>query len=296
MIKLTRGALTMLLAQYRGILKNAWIKNFAVAAALATTVTSAYAEAQKVETWDAAVKTGEGAIALDGTTGVLNIQTSAEIKGAQQITITGGADHKIGGEAQAENIVIDSKDESSFANLTINGEASDAALTIANKTSDEAKTTGIWLNKVQVGVNGENTATLTVKTQPAWIKDGFKGDESNQADFTSIDTLEIGAKGAVTVAADGGKLGKLDVYEKLSIDKGGKLTNNGILWMGRDDETGNATEVKVDGTLTSTGGLYLDSNKLTVGEDGEVNVSGALGLDNTNEVNINKELTDKKIT
>ena len=38
MIKLTRGALTMLLAQYRGILKNAWIKNFAVAAALATTV------------------------------------------------------------------------------------------------------------------------------------------------------------------------------------------------------------------------------------------------------------------
>ena len=33
MIKLTRGALTMLLAQYRGILKNAWIKNFAVAAA-----------------------------------------------------------------------------------------------------------------------------------------------------------------------------------------------------------------------------------------------------------------------
>ena len=43
MIKLTRGALTMLLAQYRGILKNAWIKNFAVAAALATTVTSAYA-------------------------------------------------------------------------------------------------------------------------------------------------------------------------------------------------------------------------------------------------------------
>ena len=56
MIKLTRGALTMLLAQYRGILKNAWIKNFAVAAALATTVTSAYAEdAKDFATWDEGV-------------------------------------------------------------------------------------------------------------------------------------------------------------------------------------------------------------------------------------------------
>ena len=289
MIKLTRGALTMLLAQYRGILKNAWIKNFAVAAALATTVTSAYAV--DVTTWEDAVKTGDGAIALDGTTGVLNIQSSAEIKGAQQITITGGTEHKIGGADQADTIVIDSNDETSFANLTINGEASDAALTIANKTGEGAKTTGIWLNKVQVGGKGENNATLTVKTQPAFFKDGFKGDESNQADFTSIDTLDIGAKG--TVAVDGGKL---DVYEKLSIDKDGTLTNNKILWMGRDDETGNATEVKVDGTLISTGELYLDSNKLTVGEGGQVNVKGTLGLDNTNEVNINKELTDKKIT
>ena len=57
MIKLTRGALTMLLAQYRGILKNAWIKNFAVAAALATSVTSAYAEgpAKDFATWDEGV-------------------------------------------------------------------------------------------------------------------------------------------------------------------------------------------------------------------------------------------------
>lgn len=297
MIKLTRGALTMLLAQYRGILKNAWIKNFAVAAALATSVSSAYADGEPlVTTWEQATSKD---VVLNGTVqssadpeynGTLNLQSSAEIKGAQQITITGGTEHKIGDEDQAEDIVIDSKDESSFANLTINGKDSAATLTIANKTGEGAKTTGIWLNKVQVGVNGENTATLTVKTQPAWFKDGFKGDESNQADFTSIDTLDIGAKG--TVAVDGGKL---DVYEKLSIAKDGKLTNNRILWMGRDDETGNATEVKVDGTLTSTSELYLDSNKLTVGNGGKVEVAGILGLDNTNEVNINKELTDKKI-
>lgn len=292
MIKLTRGALTMLLAQYRGILKNAWIKNFAVAAALATTVTSAYAEdPTEVTTWDDAVKTGEGAVALNGTVGVLNLQKSGEIKGAQQITITGGDSHKIGGADQADNIVIDSKDEASYANLTINGKDSDATLTIANKTQDEAKTTGIWLNKVQVGVEGDNKATLTVKTQPAWFKGGFKGEESNQADFTDIDTLEIGGKG--TVAVDGGKL---DVNEKLTIAKDGTLTNNKILWMGRDDETGNATEVNVDGTLTSTDQLYLDSNKLTVGEGGQVKVAGTLGLDNTNEVNINKELAAKKIT
>ena len=291
MIKLTRGALTMLLAQYRGILKNAWIKNFAVAAALATTVTTAYADPAKVTTWENAVKTGEGAVALDGTAGVLDLQESGEIKGAQQLTITGGKEHKIGGDTQTDNIVIDSKDAASYANLTINGKDSDATLTIANKTGDEAKTTGIWLNKVQVGVEGDNKATLTVKTQPAWFKGGFKGEESNQADFTDIDTLEIGGKG--TVAVDGGKL---DVNEKLTIAKDGTLTNNKILWMGRDDEAGNATEVNVDGTLTSTDQLYLDSNKLTVGEGGQVKVAGTLGLDNTNEVNINKELAAKKIT
>ena len=289
MIKLTRGALTMLLAQYRGILKNAWIKNFAVAAALAATVTTAYADPAEVTTWDDAVK--EGAVALDGTAGVLNLQESGEIKGAQQITITGGDSHKIGGADQADNIVIKAEDEASYANLTINGKDSEAALIIANKTEGDAKTTGIWLNKVQVGVEGDNKATLTVKTQPAWFKGGFQGEESNQADFTDIDTLEIGGKGAVAV--DGGKL---DVNEKLTIAKDGTLTNNKILWMGRDDETGNATEVKVDGILTSTDQLYLDSNKLTVGDGGHVNVAGTLGLDNTNEVNINKELTDRKIT
>ena len=188
MIKLTRGALTMLLAQYRGILKNAWIKNFAVAAALATSVTSAYADPAKVvTTWDDAVK--EGAVALNGTAGVLNLQESGEIKGAQQLTITGGDSHKIGGDTQTDNIVIDSKDEASYANLTINGKDSVAALTIANKTEGDAKTTGIWLNKVQVGVEGDNKATLTVMTQPAWFKGGFQGEESNQADFTDIDTL-----------------------------------------------------------------------------------------------------------
>lgn len=299
MIKLTRGALTMLLAQYRGILKNAWIKNFAVAAALATSVTSAYAEGEpSVTSWERATSKD---VVLDGKshveaapayTGTLNLQSGVVIKGAQQITITGGTEHKIGGADQADNIVIKAEDEASYANLTINGkEDSEAALIIANKTEGEAKTTGIWLNKVQVGVEGEKNATLTVKTQPAWIKDGFQGEESNQADFTDIDTLEIGKKGIVDV--DGGKL---DVNEKLTIAKEGNLTNNKILWMGRDDETGNATEVKVDGTLTSTDQLYLDSNKLTVGDGGHVNVAGTLGLDNTNEVSINNELTDRKIT
>ena len=114
MIKLTRGALTMLLAQYRGILKNAWIKNFAVAAALATTVTSAYADPTEVTTWDAAVKTGEGAVALDGTAGVLNIQTTAEWKeNPGTITITGGENHKIGDPNATANVSIFAEKENS---------------------------------------------------------------------------------------------------------------------------------------------------------------------------------------
>ena len=102
MIKLTRGALTMLLAQYRGILKNAWIKNFAVAAALATSVTSAYADPAEVKTWEDAVK---GAVALNGTAGVLNIQASADWKANPgTITITGGENHKIGHPAATANV------------------------------------------------------------------------------------------------------------------------------------------------------------------------------------------------
>lgn len=293
MIKLTRGALTMLLAQYRGILKNAWIKNFAVAAALATTVTSAYAEdLAEVTTWDDAVKTGEGAVALNGTAGVLNLQKSGEIKGAQQITITGGDSHKIGGADQADNIVIDSKDEASYANLTINGKDSVAALTIANKTEGETKTTGIWLNKVQVGVEGDKSATLTVKTQPAWMS-SHEGMDEDKPEYTDVETLEIGKKGIVAVDA-----GKLDVNEKLTIAESGSLTtiNNGILWAGTDDETGKSTNVVVNGTLASEGQLFIDSSKLQVGDKGSVTVKGTLGLADANEVDINKDLAARKIT
>ena len=161
MIKLTRGALTMLLAQYRGILKNAWIKNFAVVAVLATTVTAANADPVEVETWQDAV--APGAPALDGVNGVLDIQKSGEIKDGQQITITGGEEHKIGASDQDKNILIDAKDEASYANLTINGKDSVATLTIdSNKTPEAVKTTGIWLNEVKVGVEGDNKATLNV--------------------------------------------------------------------------------------------------------------------------------------
>ena len=140
MIKLTRGALTMLLAQYRGILKNAWIKNFAVVAVLATTVTAANADPVEVETWQDAV--APGAPALDGVNGVLDIQKS------------GGTGHKIGASDQGEDILIVAKNEISYANLSINGTDSEAKLTIDNnKTQNSVKTTGIWeLNKVQVGV------------------------------------------------------------------------------------------------------------------------------------------------
>jgi len=123
MIKLTRGALTMLLAQYRGILKNAWIKNFAVAAALATTVTTAYADAAEVTTWDDAVKTGEGAVALDGTAGVLNIQESKEWqKEPSTIVITGGVGHKIGGKEGTDVVIFaeeKNKDNYPTGNITI---------------------------------------------------------------------------------------------------------------------------------------------------------------------------------
>lgn len=291
MIKLTRGALTMLLAQYRGILKNAWIKNFAVAAALATTVTTAYADPAKVTTWEQATSKD---VVLDGKshgedaaayTGTLNLQSGVVIKGAQQITITGGADHKIGASEQDKSILIDAEDEGSYANLTINGVKSDNAATLtidSNKTSGDAKTTGIWLNEVKVGVEGEGTATLNVNNSPAWIANSTNFVE-DKGDYTDIDSLEIGKQGTVAVA----EKAELDVSDKLTIAEGGNLNNKSHLWLGRDKETGIATEINVDGTLSSEGQIYLDSNKLTVGKNGSVNVKGILGLNNVDSVNIN---------
>ena len=293
MIKLTRGALTMLLAQYRGILKNAWIKNFAVVAVLATTVTAANADPVEVETWQDAV--APGAPALDGVNGVLDIQKSGEIKGGQQITITGGTGHKIGASDQGEDILIVSKNENSYANLSINGTDSEAKLTIDNnKTQNSVKTTGIWeLNKVQVGVEGEKTATLEVNTTPSWIT---KNEEfvEDVPDFTEVDFLEIGAKGVVTNS------GELDVDDKLTIADGGSLTNTGYIWAGRDSDTPGSlgTEIEVNGTLTSEGTIFFNSKQLTVGERGSVNVKGTLGLDDLDSVNVNTLTTgeDAKIT
>ena len=170
MIKLTRGALTMLLAQYRGILKNAWIKNFAVAAALATTVSSAYAETPKVTTWEQAVA---GDVKLDGCdqnigeesiNGTLNLQTSIPYKDTvEKVTITGGTGHKIGGE-NTEQIILFSEQKvgdpdlealykTNKKELVIDASVSDATLTIANGNDNDsnAVSTGVAFGKVTVG-------------------------------------------------------------------------------------------------------------------------------------------------
>lgn len=286
MIKLTRGALTMLLAQYRGILKNAWIKNFAVAAVLATTVTAANAAPVEVETWQDAV--APGAPALDGVNGVLNLQTSHVYEGTNNIlVITGGTEHKIGSSNQSTNINFDADNDDTYvtSGISINATKSNAQLTIESNSSGN-KTTGVNLYKVEVKGTDTNTATLTIKNQPYWFNNGqgYQGDES---DYTQPEQMTIGKNGKVEVID-----GELDVNEQLTIEEGGELTSNRHLWMGRGDDEGDvATKVTVNGKLTSTGALYLDSSRLTVGKNGEVKVQGNLGLDDLDAVNINKLTT-----
>ena len=279
MIKLTRGALTMLLAQYRGILKNAWIKNFAVAAALATTVTSAYAEAQKVETWDAAVKTGEGAIALDGTSGVLNLQKSIAYDDTpEKVTITGGVAHKIGGE-NTEQIILFSEQKvgdpdlealykTNKKELVIDASQNVATLTIANGTG----ATGVALGKVTVGGHDTNKATLNLQNHPT--SQGYDEDK-DLLQYSSIHNLTVLKNGEVNNS------GYTDLEDRTIIEKDGVLTNTGILNIyGENNE--------VAGTLTSSGIISFDSNNLTVKDGGIVKVQGTLNLADVGPVNINK--------
>ena len=290
MIKLTRGALTMLLAQYRGILKNAWIKNFAVAAALATTVTTAYADAAEVTTWDDAVKTGEGAVALDGTAGVLNIQESKEWqKEPSTIVITGGVGHKIGGKEGTDVVIFaeeKNKDNYPTGNITIDttGDGATAAkLTIANA---EGNKTGVALDSVVVKAKseGDATANLTVSNKPASSTPNVYDDDQ----YTNIQKLTVDGKQA-SVNVTGGEL---DVNENLTIKNGAKVevAADGNLWVGISDVDAPSVNVE-NGTLTSNGELYIDSSRLTVGEKGQVNVSKFLSLADVGPVDINK-LTD----
>ena len=298
MIKLTRGALTMLLAQYRGILKNAWIKNFAVVAVLATTVTAANADPVEVETWQDAV--APGAPALDGVNGVLNIQESAEwYEDASTITITGGEDHKIGGEEDyvsifAEEESVENEEYHPTGNIVIDTTgkgASDAKLTIGAK--NKGTTTGVYLDSVLVkaGSNDSDaTANLTVNNIPNYGVGPYDPNEYNEDEYTNITNLTIdGAQASVVVT------GELDVNNNLTIKNGASLTAKAGsdlwtgLWKNEDGTFEDHPYVNVeDGTLTSENRFTIDSSRLTVGEKGKVNVKGNLILVNEDVVDINK--------
>ena len=288
MIKLTRGALTMLLAQYRGILKNAWIKNFAVAAALATTVSSAYAETPKVTTWEQAVA---GDVKLDGSdqnigeesiNGTLNLQTSIPYKDTvEKVTITGGTGHKIGGE-NTEQIILFSEQKvgdpdlealykTNKKELVIDASVSDATLTIANGNDSNAVSTGVAFGKVTVG-GGANTATLNLQNKPTSQNYDFDNDV---LEYSSIHNLTVKDKGVVNNS------GYTDLEDRTIIEKDGVLTNTGIL-----NIYGEKNEVA--GTLTSLGIISFDSNNLTVKDGGKVEVQGTLNLADVGPVNINK--------
>ena len=313
MIKLTRGALTMLLAQYRGILKNAWIKNFAVAAALATSVTSAYADgpAKDFATWDEGVAAsakdatvklngkeqdvteGETAVKYSGT---LNIQATKEWqKEPSTIVITGGVDHKIGGKEGTDVVIFaeqKNKDNYPTGNITIDTTGDDATaakLTIANAAG---KKTGVALDSVVVKAKSEGvTANLTVSNKPASSTPNDYDDDQ----YTNIQKLTVDGKQA-SVEVTGGEL---DVNENLTIKGGASLTADAdsILWVGISDVDAPSVNVE-NGTLTSNGELYIDSSKLTVGKKGQVNVSKFLSLADVGPVDINKLTTGdtKKIT
>ncbi len=298
MIKLTRGALTMLLAQYRGILKNAWIKNFAVAAVLATTVTSAYAEgdtpAVTANDWTIASQVKDG---LDGSEGkVLNIQESIAYEDTPEtVTITGGTGHKIGGE-NADRIILFSEQkpgedleelyQTNKKNLVINASKENATLTIANGTSEKVYT-GVALENVTVG-GGAHTATLDIQNRPENLLT-YDEDEDLLA-YTDINNLTIEKNGVVTIS------GELDVNDNLTIAEGGTLKNTGILWMATDtdDDDGKSTNVLVNGNLESNNHLMINANSFKVGDKGSVKISGALSFDGNDSVNINQFLAKNK--
>lgn len=329
-MKQTRGAITMLLAHLKAIFKHAYLKNVAVAAALATTVTVAYAdEGQSVgagdntevtkpsentgagsdtsaateNAWTKASKVEGGLNGEDGK--VLNLQESIAYEDTPEtVTITGGTLHKIGGE-NTEKIILFSEQKfgdpdlealykTNKKNLVINASSTEAKLTIANGTNDAH--TGVDLGNVTVAGSDGKTATLDIQNKPANLQN-YDEDKDFLA-YTSIGNLTIKKDGVVKNS------GELDVNANLVIEEGGKLTSEAkdqknsaaVLWLGRDSEipndTATAITVKKGGILTSSSHTYIDTDKLTVEEGATVTVSGNLHLANENNVNVDSLLVD----
>lgn len=275
MLRLTRGALTMLLAEYRSVLKNAYMKNALVAAVAvgAAVAAPAYAEGgnngdqqQTEEGKDSDTKlcnTNTGSCTLEEATISKNYSTDTNQYGTK-VTISGGTNEfKSGSSLNATS-----------GDITVSG-----GTTALNGTTFNATNGSILLNGGTINAEGENT---------------LKGTSGVKIAGTTL-TNKAGSTLKVTgsdLTVSSGKLVNSGTIETTAanisggthtLNAGSKLTaTNGVTVSGGTvdvKEKGTATVSDLNlkgGTFRVAGDSTLETGKLTISDKGALGVTGTL--------------------
>lgn len=276
MLRLTRGALTMLLAEYRSVLKNAYMKNALVAAVAvgAAVAAPAYAEGdadegqeQTEEGKDSDTKlcnTNTGTCTLEDAVISKNYSTDANQYGTT-VTISGGTnDFKSGSSLNATT-----------GDITVKG-----GTTALNGTTFNATNGSILLNGGKVNAEGENTlnGTSGVKLQGTTLTNKAGSTLKVTGSDLTVSSGSLVNSGTIETTAtniSGGTTHTLNGGSKLTATNGVTVSGGIVDVKGSGTATVSDLNLK-GGTFRVAGDSTLETGKLTVSDKGALGVTGTL--------------------
>ena len=238
-MKLSNNAIKFLMAQYRAIYKNAYVKGLATAVILTAGLAAAQAQAKSIEKI-ADLATGELAT-LDGKTDKLNIAKSGNGSWNRDVTVKGTLSDLAANNitATAGNLAL-----SGTATLTIE-ETADATHGLLIK--GEGGTASVLLG--QVNLNGG-----TIKLANSKAKTSL-----------SADTINIGMSGTKASNIIVGDATQTDVTKSAVLGSSAAVINLGKSGSITISGKTNAGSAVVEGQLNSTGGTVAFSGDVSTG-------------------------------
>lgn len=275
MLRLTRGALTMLLAEYRSVLKNAYMKNALVAAVAvgAAVAAPAYAEdgnnggqEQTEEGKDADTKlcnTNTGSCTLEEATISKNYSTDENQYGTK-VTISGGTNEfKNGSSLNATS-----------GDITVKG-----GTTALNGTTFNATNGSILLNGGKVNAEGENTlnGTSGVKIAGTTLTNKAGSTLKVTGSDLTVSSGSLANSGTIetTSTTISGGTHTLNAGSKLNATNG--VTVSGGTVDVKEKGTATVSDLNLKGgTFRVAGDSTLETGKLTISDNGALGVTGTL--------------------
>ena len=309
MLKLTRGAISFLLAQYRAIYKHAYVKGLASAIAVSAFVIPAAAHADDSAdlTVEASKTVGVNGTKVYGTVtlndkSVLNIAgDSGEVK-VTATKIVGQSANKTAGEANDKTDAADAK----FINISTGDASNNSTLTVSGEGLNEFAGFHSFINVNKNGTlaikQGEDNDDLNLKGRLS-IEGGTLTAKSVTLDDDNA-SLNIGKEATITTTTanditlkkgliskknnqsikevSGGEVWSDDgVSTTIETLKGGKLYANAKA-EGKIQGSYNATDIAVEANKT----LTIENTTVTTAAAASVAKDGTLEIARTGNLNL----------